>query len=277
MMALAGAASTGVGALGHLFGKKDRKAAEKYMQKMLEEYGFAPTSFEYASPEEVGPSAYDQIAVDPRYKESQLGALGGLDQIQADGGLTLEDKAAQAEVMNDVARQEAAGRAQIKNDMAARGTLGSGNELAMRLANQQNAADASAKAGMNTLASAQKRYFDSLLAEGDMAGKMRGQEFGEKSKAAEAADAIAQYNAQARERALNQRNANAATQWDQRKSLADARARVRGMQAGQKNANAAATQQLWSGVASGVNTTAGGYAKYKNNKPKNPDEEEQQG
>lgn len=273
-----GGVGTGISALGKAFGGKgDREEAEKQMRKALAEYGFGPSEIEEVIAQELGPSAYENIDVDPMYKDAQTRALNSFLEMEQAGGLTLADQAAQNKVMNKVARQESAGRAAITNDMAARGTLGGGAELAMKLKNQQDGASRANEVGMDTAANAQRRYFDSILARGNMAGNMRDQEFGEKSRAAEAADRIAQYNADMRYRANVQRNADRAREFDQKMRRADARSGVRAGIAGQKRQDAKSTQEMWGGIGSGVNQGIGTYANYKQGQQGLKDEDDDYG
>jgi hypothetical protein len=263
MAALSGIGGAGISALGKAFSGGDRREAEEQMRKALAEYGFGPSQIEEVIAQQLGPSAQEGVTTDPQYKEAQQRALNSFLEMEQSGGLTLADQAAQNKVMNKVARQESAGRSAITNDMAARGTLGGGAELAMKLKNQQDGAARANEVGMDTAANAQRRYFDSILARGNTAGNMRDQEFGEKSRAAEAADRIAQYNADMRYRANVQRNNDRARRFDQKMGLADARAGVRTGMAGQKRQDAKSTQEMWGGIGSGVNQAGNTYANYK--------------
>lgn len=156
---------------------------------------------ERAVAEQVGPTAFESITVDPAYKAAQLDALSRLSQIADEGGLTLADKAALNQITGQLARRDAAARAATREEMQARGTLGSGAELASRLAAQQESSQLASQRGMDVAAQAQQRALDAIMQRGGLAGQMRGQEFGEQSQAAQAKDIMARYNADARRRA----------------------------------------------------------------------------
>lgn len=156
---------------------------------------------EKAVAQELGPSGFERIAVDPAYKSAQLDALSRLAQIADEGGMTLADKAAMNQITGQLARRDAAARAAIKEDMQARGTLGAGAELASRLAAQQESSQIASERGLGVAAQAQQRALDAIMNRGAMAGDIRRQEYGEQSDLARARDMINQYNASARERA----------------------------------------------------------------------------
>lgn len=151
-------------------------------------------TLEQITNQELGPSAFEKLKTDTRLAQAQYGALDKLGEY-ANGGLTLQDQATLNAAMGKVARQEGAGREAIRENMAARGTLGSGAELAMSLQNQQGAAERANQMGMDAAGRAQQRALDALISRGQMAGQIRGQEFNEGARAAEAKDLINRYNA----------------------------------------------------------------------------------
>lgn len=151
--------------------------------------------------ETVGSSAEGGVSADPQLAAAQRNVLAKIQQIEDKGGMTLEDQALLNRSMGAAARQESAGRAQIRNQMQARGVANSGADLAMQLQNQQGAAERANQSGLDVAAQAQRRAYDALLARGRMAGGMRDQDFGERSRAAQARDSLARFNAGAQERA----------------------------------------------------------------------------
>lgn len=144
--------------------------------------------------EALGPTELSKIQTDPALARAQHNALDKLGE-QANGGFNLQDEAELAAAMGKVGRQEAAGRGAIRENMAARGTLGSGAELAMQLQNQQGSANRANEVGMDAAGRSQSRAYDAMLQRGRLAGQMREQDYGEKSKAAQAQDLINKYNA----------------------------------------------------------------------------------
>ena len=138
------------------------------------------------------------ITTDPRLKEAQLGALSKLQQIGDEGGMLLEDKANLNKITADNAAAEQGQRGAILQNMQSRGMGGSGMEMAANLANQQGAATRAANQSMSVAGMAQQRALDSIMKGGQLGGEMRGQEFGEAARKAEAQDAINRFNTQNR-------------------------------------------------------------------------------
>lgn len=188
-------------------GAPDREQQRRILEMMLKKYGAIQTpGLEEAGAEQLGDTALGGVSTDPRLQDAEYGSLDALKKIQDMGGLTLEDQSALNKVQNRTARHESAGRASIANDFASRGQLGSANQLAMSMQNQQDSANRSAEAGMDTAASAQKRYFDSILQRGRLGGEMDDRQYRQKAEAARARDSIAQHNAAARTDAARYRN-----------------------------------------------------------------------
>lgn len=213
------------GIIAQLLAAGDREQALRILQKARDEYGelSAPT-LEKVAAQELGPSAYASIKQDPALRAEQMQGLDAFKQMEASGGLTLEDQSALNKVQTSSAQSEAAGRNAIANDFAARGQLGSAAQLGMALTAQQGAANRTSQAGMDTAADAQKRYFQAKLAGSKLAGDISQQDYQRQSDAARAADMIAAHNASARTHAADQNNANLQTEFGDRLGLASGRA-----------------------------------------------------
>lgn len=182
--------------IGQLVAKGERDAARKELEKFRAMYGdVALPDLEKVIAEQVKKSEAGEVAADPQFREAKMSALGALKDVRDAGGLTLADRAALNKLNNQAARHESAGRAAIKEDMSARGTLGSGNELAMRMDNNQASAQRSSEAAMDTAGMAQKRALDAMIAGGRMAGEFEGQDYDQRFRAAQARDAMEQWNA----------------------------------------------------------------------------------
>lgn len=139
------------------------------------------------------PSQMEGIAIDPRLRDAQLAALDQISQM-GETGLLPGEKAAL-----DQARRAAAGEAQAKSaqlldEFARRGMGGSGAELAARLQAGQSSADRLSQEGDRIAQMAQERALNAITQKGNLAGNIRGQEFGEQSDIARAQDAINQFN-----------------------------------------------------------------------------------
>src|SRR6476620_11460109 len=127
-------------------GEPDREQARRILEMMLAKYGALQTpELQDAPAEELGDTALGALSTDPRLQEAQYGSLDALKQIQDMGGLTLQDQAVLNKIQNKTARHESAGRASIANDFASRGQLGSANQLAMAMGNQQDSANRAAE------------------------------------------------------------------------------------------------------------------------------------
>ncbi len=188
-----GAALGGVlgGVAGGLFGgSSERKKAEKQREQALLDI--------LNSNPEVGRSAYEGITTDPRLRDAQMSALQGLAEEGRAGGLTIQSRAALNEANALQAQRERGSREAILQSMAQRGMGGSGTELAAALQNQQGSADRSALAGTQAAADARSRALQAMAQSGDLAGGIRGQEFGEKAQQASARDARERFNASQR-------------------------------------------------------------------------------
>lgn len=161
------------------------------------------------------PSAFEDIAVDQRLKDAQMRALDNLSDI-SDDGMTIEDRAAMAEIKSDLNNEEKAGREAILQNAAQKGTLSGGMVVADQLLNAQRTADRGSLEGFKVGADARKRALEAISAEGTLAGNMRTQDFGEQSKVADARDAINKFNTQ-QSSDVQQRNVagrNAAQQYN---------------------------------------------------------------
>lgn len=164
----------------------------------------------------LGDTAMGGITTDPTYKASQLKALGQLQDIGNNGGMTLADRANLEQVEGSIAAKQRGAREAILQDAQRRGGYGSGTALAAQLMSQQGGADEAHMAGINTAANAQARALQAIQAAGSMGTNLRNQDFSEQSEIAKARDAIAAWNA-GNQQQVNNANAatqNAAQQWN---------------------------------------------------------------
>lgn len=172
---------------------KDAEAEALYKQA-LARYLNLPTPS--AAETTLDHSQAGSTTADPSLVAAQRDALAKMGQVERDGGLTLEDKGALSNIYNRLGQQESAQRASIQNSMAARGTGGSGAELAMALEGNAQAQKSRAQATQSIAAQAQKRYLDSIMARGEMATKMNGQDFNQRFQAGTAEDSRLHFNAE---------------------------------------------------------------------------------
>lgn len=247
--------------IGEFASADERRRAEALMNQTLREYeGLSPPDLAELQAEQLGPSAYEGIQTDPRARDAQYEALAQLQQLARSGGLNLQDRANLARANAEGARQASAARSGIAADMQARGQYGGGQQLAMQLANQQAAANRGAQTGLETAAMAQRRGLDSILEGGRLGGQLRGQEYDEKSRAAQARDMVSRYNADSRAGAARYNAMLPQQQFANKLQVTDAKARARGQRAGQHQQAADDTRALYAGVGAGVQRAGTGVA-----------------
>lgn len=140
-------------------------------------------------------SAMEDISTDPRLKNAQMDALGGLQEIVDGEGYSAQDRARIEQMKGELATQERGQRESILQDAQQRGVGGSGMELLAQLQNQQASAGRASQQGFDIEAQAQQRALEALMQQGQLGGQIRGQDFGEQSDVAQAQDAIAKFNA----------------------------------------------------------------------------------
>ena len=245
------------GLIGASEGGKSRKQQRDFLERALAEFqGITTPTGDIILPElagtyspemeqliQLGPSALENISIDPKFREAQMQALSQLAEVSK-GGLTEADLAAMRELRRQVAGEERGRELAIQQEMARRGMAGSGQELAARLLESQAGANREA-AGADRLSQiAQNRALQAITQQGALAGNIRGQEFAEKSNVARAMDAISAWNA-ANQQALQQRNIAAQNQ----ASLRNLAERQRIEEAKAAAQNAAVQQQFQNQLA----------------------------
>lgn len=143
-----------------------------------------------------GPSAMEEVAVDPRLKAAQMAALSQVSEIASQGGLNSGDLAAIELTRRQAQAQDQARQQAILQEMQQRGQAGSGAELIARLKSAQSAADRASVEGLETNKMAQARALQALAQQASLGSQIRGQEYGEQTDLARARDAIADFNIQ---------------------------------------------------------------------------------
>lgn len=159
---------------------------------------------EIYDPEQMSETELRDILGNNAMRAEQLQARQMLEDIASSGGMTAIDRARLSEIQNQIGSQERGSRERIKQDMAQRGLYGSGVELASQLQNQQGASQSASLAGSQVAADAQARAYDAILRGGEMAGNIESIDYNRLAQAAQAQDAINQYNNQNRNAALTQ-------------------------------------------------------------------------
>jgi hypothetical protein len=194
---------------------KGQKKAQEMLEKARDEYGnIKLPQLEKIVAEEMGPSFMESIKVDPAYKEAQMKTMDTLKEISDQGGLRLQDEAVLNKFMNRVGGEQTARAGRFQQEMSERGIGGGGAELAMRQADQAKGTQLESEQAMDRAAMAQNRALDAIMARGNMAGQMRGQEFGEQTTVASAKDKRTAEQATLREKAKYQNAGNDLTRYN---------------------------------------------------------------
>ncbi len=171
---------------------------KKYeMAKAYDAFDYRPQDL--ASPEAMEDSSLEGFSGDPRLAQAQMSALANLGQV-AEQGMTAEDLSAIQDIQAANAAAERGDQAAIMQDMSRRGMGGSGSELAQRMLASQAGADRAAADSRDVSRSAQERALQAMIAQGNMGTNIRGQEFSEADRKAQAADAINRFNVANRNR-----------------------------------------------------------------------------
>jgi hypothetical protein len=139
-------------------------------------------------------TAYEDIYVDPRLKAQQMDALAALQELADQGGLNAQDKALLAKIVREEDIKARGQREAIMQSAQERGIAGSGLELASQFQAQQEGATRQAIRDQEVAALAEQRKMQALLGSGEMAGQMRGQEYGEQQNLAQARDMLSRFN-----------------------------------------------------------------------------------
>ncbi len=161
----------------------------------LEDLGYSESDIERITASTAGPSAYNDIQLDPRLLEDQYAALDALKEL-AKGGLNEQDKANLAKIQTQENAADRGRREAIQQNMAARGFSGSGQDLLAQLASGQAATDRASQRGMDIAAMMEQRALDAIMKGSNLAGDIETRKFGQEAQKAAAEDAIRKFNAQ---------------------------------------------------------------------------------
>lgn len=144
----------------------------------------------------LGPSAMEGIALDPKYKAAQMSALDKLMDISNSDGKDAQFLSDSSRLVNDVNSNLKGNSDAITQNMAMRGMSGGMGELLNKQLNAQQGANRQAQLGLDLNAQAQQRALDALINGNNVASQMSQNEFGQKAQVANSQDAISRFNAQ---------------------------------------------------------------------------------
>lgn len=178
------------------------------LQNEMGDYSKLSTpQFQQLQAQQVGPSALASIQPNAQARGDEQAAINQLGDIANSGGLELSDRNALNQLEQTQSRNAQARNNSIANQFAARGQLGSGNQLAMELANAQNATQNANQQGESIAAQAQNRAMQAIMNKGAASRSMANDDYQRQRAAAEAADSIARYNSGLRTGAAQGNNA----------------------------------------------------------------------
>lgn len=163
-----------------------------------------------ASAMDQAPTAYNDISVDPAYKEAQLEQLGALRNLAARGG---HDAASDANLAQIQQAENANARGQrdaILQAAAARGMGGSGAALLAQLNASQNATNNQSMQDMDVLGQRQNTALQAGANAANIAANMQNTDYAQAANRAAAQDAINRFNA-GQQTGINQFNAGQQT------------------------------------------------------------------
>jgi hypothetical protein len=145
------------------------------------------------TPEALTDTQLRQLKASPEFRQAQLDVLQKYKE-QGEQGLTAIDRAALADIQNELARQERGQREAILANMAQRGMAGSGQELVSSLLAGQESAQRASQEGMRLAAQQQANRQEALARVAQMAGGLEQTDYGRAEDVARAQDVINQFN-----------------------------------------------------------------------------------
>lgn len=149
-----------------------------------------------------GNTEYDRIQEDPQFRIAQIKALQEMGNVANAGGNDAQYRQAVNQAQQQAGQYERGQREAMAQQAMQRRGFGGGAQLAQQMQAQQAGAGQAANQGFNAAAGAQQRALEAMQGYGQMAGQVRGQEYGQAAQRAQAQDVINRANNQG----LNQFN-----------------------------------------------------------------------
>lgn len=202
------------------FGKSDAEkeaeknlAAQKGIYAGLQPPDLTPIDASLAQVTDQGPSAYNDIVVNPAYKEAQLDQLGALKNLAAKGGHDAASDYNLAQIQQNENANEKGQRDAILQNANARGMGGSGAALLAQLNSAQNATNRQSLQDMDVLGQRQNTAIQAGQGAAGIASNLQNSDYNQAAQKAAANDAIAKFNA-GQKTGMSQYNAGAQNQTD---------------------------------------------------------------
>lgn len=148
-------------------------------------------------------NAFSSTTADNSGMDSELSAIGQLQNIVNSGGNDAEEQANMQSILNTLGTTESGDNAAIVANNARQGISDSGLTEAAQLAENQNDAQNANANAVNAAAAAEARNMSAISAEGSLGSQVQGQQYTQTANAANAANAIAQFNATQKQQETN--------------------------------------------------------------------------
>lgn len=163
------------------------------LQQLVEQGTITP---EQAQTYLQGDSSLNGITLDPKLQKAQMDALGSLQDIGQNKGLTDMDRAQLAQIQSGEDTATRGQREAIIQNAQQRGLGGSGIELLSQMQNQQDSATRKSARDTDVAGMAQQRALSALQSAGQLGGNIANQSFNQQATVANANDAINKFNTQ---------------------------------------------------------------------------------
>jgi hypothetical protein len=244
VLALLSALGGLVGLIGGAMAEGDYAKARSLYRQAVNEYGddILPVLDRLVA-QEVGDTAFSALKEDASLRGAQTDVMRQLGEVYESAGQTPADKAALQAAQNEVAQRAASDYASLQQHLARTGQTGNAAlEAATSATVSGQAAGQMADMALRAQMEARQRALQALLARGQLAGQVRGDDWRAASARASAQDALNLFNARQRTEAQLANNQRALQEYEARMRLLAARNAARAaladtyMQSGQRTA-----------------------------------------
>jgi hypothetical protein len=148
----------------------------------------------YADPTMQDPSEAAKAQADREALGAAKEALGSIEDVYKQGGLTAIDRARLEEIRRRNQMQERASREAILSDLEQRGQAGSGVELASRLINEQGSAERQTQEALGVEALAEQRALQAMRDAGTLGRTLSQDEFNRQFQTGASTDEVNRFN-----------------------------------------------------------------------------------
>lgn len=139
-------------------------------------------------------SSLMDIESDPSLRSAQMESLSKVQDIADQDGMTLTDQARLNQILGKTGSQARGAREAVMQRFQEQGRSSPGLELVAQMQANQDASTQASNEGLNVAADAEERALQAILQSGQLGSQIRGQDFSEEAKVAEAKDAINRFN-----------------------------------------------------------------------------------